>query len=1125
MASDYGKISAENTVKYGTEVSYYGSDFADRYTERTHFIFELLQNAEDALRWREEAQPGHQFPRNVTFRLFPDHLEVVHSGLPFAEEHVRAICSIKRGTKAKNLNDIGKFGIGFKSVYAYTKRPEVHSGDEHFVIEHYVHPRPVPARPTEEGQTLFYIPFDHDEIPAEQAYTEIAAKLGKLGHRTLLFLNQIESADWTVSGGPSGSYGRQAARQADYREVTLSGRNENGKDFPKQRWFIFSRPVNSPKGDPAGQVEIAFRITGDGSRRSVASAEDSTLVVFFPTEKETQCGFLMQGPYKTTSSRDNVPHDNKWNAHLVDETAKLLADTLRRMPDLDLASVGLLQALPLLLQHEIADDWMFQPVYDAVVETLKTCPLIPAADDRLVSADCARFARGKGLAELLQPKQLSLLLGAGEGVMLDWVSPEISEARSETSDLFYFLRQVLGVDQIEPEHLPNYMDEDFFSAQTTSWMVKFYTFLLDQERLWRRDSARANLLRRPFIRLRNNTHAVPFKSDGAPNVYLPGESETDFDTVHRLLAKPKKCAQFLRKLGLTEPDITTEVLEKVLPQYEAAETNIPDRKHHANVRKIFRALASDSPNRGILLQRLKRISFLDCVNPGSTKVFRGTADTLYFPTRQLQTFFENEKDVWFLAEPDALVGQEKVKKALRELGVEDKPRRIMVAPDDRWEKQAALRAGTGHAWDAHYHDYEIEGLATFLKTLKKVDFSEASRRARLIWEFLTSHLESCAPGSEKAFFQGEYQWSYYSLYTRHFDALFLSQLRSKEWLPGKDGALHKPSELLPQELPSGFVRNQALCEALQMKAEVLVNLAKEAGFKVEDLMLIRRHREEFEKFKRMLMEKPVPNAKRVEPPAAPAAPETSPAVQAPESTPGTPPAPPPSNGPTAPISPADISQALEALLGPDSPPPTPPPPDVLTPEAPAGGNGHGAPSPLATRTPRSTGASSRTHGGHSQDGKHFTFVYVSPNGNGGQGDTSNGRDASEVHRREKVARVGVDAVLAFEKQAGRSPIEMDHFHEGYDIESRNTAGEIERHIEVKAISAAWGERGVTLSQPQFTSAQQLKDRYWLYVVENPGTPSQVIHRIQNPAVLVRCFAYDQGWRALAEPEVSPDLRA
>jgi hypothetical protein len=85
--------------------------------------------------------------------------------------------------------------LGFKSVYAYTKHPEVHSEDEHFVIESYVHPRLVSARQTHPQQTLFYIPFDHDEIPPEQAHAEISARLAKLGFRTLLFL--IKSSPWT----------------------------------------------------------------------------------------------------------------------------------------------------------------------------------------------------------------------------------------------------------------------------------------------------------------------------------------------------------------------------------------------------------------------------------------------------------------------------------------------------------------------------------------------------------------------------------------------------------------------------------------------------------------------------------------------------------------------------------------------------------------------------------------------------------------------------------------------------------------------------------------------------------------------------------------------------------------
>src|SRR5204862_6162260 len=130
---------------------------------------------------------------------------------------------------------------------------------------------------------------------------------------------------------------------------------------------IFSRPIKSPKGEPAGQVEIAFRIIGDGSRRLVSKAEDSNLVVFFPTEKETHCVFLMQGPYKTTSSRDKVPHDNKWNTHLVHETANLVAATLRRMPDLKLAFIGLIQTMPLLLQHQIPNNRLIQPAFDTIV--------------------------------------------------------------------------------------------------------------------------------------------------------------------------------------------------------------------------------------------------------------------------------------------------------------------------------------------------------------------------------------------------------------------------------------------------------------------------------------------------------------------------------------------------------------------------------------------------------------------------------------------------------------------------------------------------------------------------------------------------------------------------------------
>ena len=97
-------------------------------------IYELLQNAEDALRKRS----GWVGSRAVQFALIKSQLRVSHFGKPFDEPDVRGICGIDESTK--DLTAIGRFGIGFKSVYAFTDHPEVHSGLEDFAIEDFVRP-------------------------------------------------------------------------------------------------------------------------------------------------------------------------------------------------------------------------------------------------------------------------------------------------------------------------------------------------------------------------------------------------------------------------------------------------------------------------------------------------------------------------------------------------------------------------------------------------------------------------------------------------------------------------------------------------------------------------------------------------------------------------------------------------------------------------------------------------------------------------------------------------------------------------------------------------------------------------------------------------------------------------
>src|SRR5438045_3338074 len=116
MSSDYEAIARENIEKYGTKIENYGPVLLERlYSDRTHFLYELLQNAEDALQKRSTERLADNTLKTVRFALNRDYLQFAHRGIPFDEADVRGISGLVESTKTENLTAIGKFGIGFKS--------------------------------------------------------------------------------------------------------------------------------------------------------------------------------------------------------------------------------------------------------------------------------------------------------------------------------------------------------------------------------------------------------------------------------------------------------------------------------------------------------------------------------------------------------------------------------------------------------------------------------------------------------------------------------------------------------------------------------------------------------------------------------------------------------------------------------------------------------------------------------------------------------------------------------------------------------------------------------------------------------------------------------------------------
>ena len=265
MSSDYEAITDDNIRRRGAEFDDIGNFLAEKlYGDRAHFIYELLQNAEDALALRRQRDPGVDFSGKVTFRLCSNHLEVSHYGKLFDEEDVKGVCDVLRGTKAESLDQIGTFGIGFKSVYAFTRSPEVHSGDEHFAIRHFIRPQAVEPRPLQDPlQTLFYFPFDHPEFGASDAFDLIQKKLKSLGPRSLLFLHHVKELQWIVKGGGSGFYMRDHQPSENGGAlVQIIGEGTN-QDDTEEEWLVVDRDVNHPFHPEKLSVKVAYSIEAD----------------------------------------------------------------------------------------------------------------------------------------------------------------------------------------------------------------------------------------------------------------------------------------------------------------------------------------------------------------------------------------------------------------------------------------------------------------------------------------------------------------------------------------------------------------------------------------------------------------------------------------------------------------------------------------------------------------------------------------------------------------------------------------------------------------------------------------------------------------------------------------------
>ena len=816
MPSDYKSIKQQNITRYGTDVARYGRMLlADSYDDRTHFIYELLQNAEDALRKRINWSGS----RCVRFELAAHQLLVYHTGKPFDQKDVGGICGIGESTKEQDLTAIGRFGIGFKSVYAVTERPEIHSGEEDFAIENYVHPVAIREIPHSTDETVIVLPLK------ERGYhEEIRDGMKRLGPDSLLFLHEIEEIEWKIENGASGLYLRGQSDQLaeNVRQITIIGK-EDGQDDVEQDWLVFSKSISSLDGKEIGNVEIAFSVK-DGQ---VIPVTRSFLVVFFPTVVETHLGFRVQGPYRTTPNRDNVPKLDEWNKKCVQTTADLLEEALIWLRDKQKLDIEFLQCLP-LDRNKFDEDSMFAPLYNKVRGTLVRERLLPCFGGGYATANDVKLARTQDLRELFNQEQLTQVFGTTREIR--WLIDGIS--RDRTPQLRQYLMSELSIDEIMPDRILPKLDSRFLKMQSNYWLRRLYEFLHDHHHLLKR------IEDLPLIRLTNGQHVPPFQ-DNQPQAFLPGATKTDFPTVHPEVCNSADSIAFLGTLGLTVPDPINDIILNILPKYLKENVSIEDTDYENDIQRILEAYSTDSSDkRNRLIEVLQEANFVKVVDVGNGKSYFSKPENVYIAAERLKNLYIGVSNVLFVDGQHSSLRGEPIRELLEACSAVRYLRPIASNKSHSWNERQKRRYANGYKEMADIlgdiEDYDISGLDGLFDTFHKLGVDERKQRTKLLWD----ELINLKNRRGEQVFSGKDSWSYsHRSFSISFDAAFVCSLNEMKWVPDSEGELKAPSQVLFDTLD--WKEDPFLLSKIQFKQPIVGQLEKAAGFEPGVLGLLK----------------------------------------------------------------------------------------------------------------------------------------------------------------------------------------------------------------------------------------------------------------------------------------------
>ncbi|KIW22318.1 uncharacterized protein PV07_12215 [Cladophialophora immunda] len=341
------------------------------YQKSTHFLLELIQNADD--NEYDAAEPSI----SLTYQNRRLRIDCNEKG--FSEKNVEAICRVGSSTKAgvnRATAYVGEKGIGFKSVFKAADVVWISSNSYTFkfdkrqvlgMIAPIWEPFPEPAIPFMTSMLLQLSP-QYDE-------RRLVSDLRGFDPRMLMFLRRLRNVTITIREG-------ELAWQTTFRKSVGTSHGETAieltRDGEVTKYLVSSHvatnlPVEPKRpGARESQILLAFPDVTDQPLTS------QKVYAFLPI-RDYGFKFLLQGDFLLSASREDVLTDSPWNWALRREFIKAFVAVTRAYSHGQLCYIW-----PRFIPFKMTQRHFFEPARREIIETLSRQPVLKSRAQELM---------------------------------------------------------------------------------------------------------------------------------------------------------------------------------------------------------------------------------------------------------------------------------------------------------------------------------------------------------------------------------------------------------------------------------------------------------------------------------------------------------------------------------------------------------------------------------------------------------------------------------------------------------------------------------------------------------------------------------------------------------------------